>query len=196
MPSSDGVVDALDVALLVAYALDAIGVEYFGGGSVASSFQGEPRATNDIDFVISLSPGKIRPFAAKLGADFEVDEEMLRDAIATGSCANIFYLPLVTKIDLFSLGSTQFDEAEFARRRKVRVKETGEELFIKSPEDTVLRKLLWYRRGGETSQKQWRDVVEVLRVSGPGMSEPYMNSWAQRLGLSALLARAKDEAAS
>ena len=41
--------DVLGVALLVAAAFDAVGCDDFVGGSVASSLQGEPRATNDID---------------------------------------------------------------------------------------------------------------------------------------------------
>jgi hypothetical protein len=68
---------------------------------------------------------------------------MRSDALRRGSCANIFYLPLVTKIDLFALGSSRYDEIEFQRRQRVRVRLSGEALFIKSPEDTVLRKLLW-----------------------------------------------------
>ena len=84
---------ALDVALRVAAALDAIGCEYFVGGSVASSLQGEPRATNDIDIVVAMMPHRVRQFAEELGADFEVDQDMLRDALVQGRCANIFYLP-------------------------------------------------------------------------------------------------------
>lgn len=166
MSSSTDVVTALDVALRVAAALEALGCEYFVGGSLASSLQGEPRATNDIDLVVAMLPHRVRELAEQLGPDFEVDQDMLRDALVRGSCANIFYLPMVTKIDLFALGPNRYDEVEFSRRRKVRVRASGEELFVKAPEDTVLRKLLWYREGGEVSTKQWRDVVEVLRVSG------------------------------
>jgi hypothetical protein len=61
---------------------------------------------------------------------------------------------------------------------------------VKSPEDTVLRKLLWYRAGGEESSKQWRDVVEVLRISGPVLDLPYMERWAVELGTADLLQRA------
>jgi hypothetical protein len=103
-------------------------------------------------------------------------------------------LPLVTKIDLFGLGSGRYDEVEFARRRRVRVRSTGEELFIKSPEDTVLRKLSWYREGGEVSTKQWRDVVEVLRVTGSQINRQYIDQWAPRLGVEDLLTRALEEA--
>ncbi|HSN97193.1 MAG TPA: hypothetical protein VLS89_02810 [Candidatus Nanopelagicales bacterium] len=192
--SGGDVLDALDVALLVAAALDRIGAEYFVGGSVASSLQGEPRATNDIDFVLAMMAWRVPALAAALGADFEVDQEALREAITTGRCANIFYLPLVMKVDLFGVGSTPYDEVEFSRRRRVRVKSTGEELFVKSPEDTVLRKLLWYREGGEVSTKQWRDVVEVLRVSGPQIDPLYLDAWAARLGVAALLSRARAQA--
>jgi hypothetical protein len=186
--------DVLDVALIVADAIDASGSEYFVGGSVASSLQGEPRATNDIDFVVAMLGHRVRAFVEKLGSDFEVDQAMLRDALSRGGSANIFYLPMVTKIDIFGLGSTPYDEVEFARRRRMKVRTGGEELWIKSPEDTILRKLLWYREGGQVSEKQWRDVVEVLRIRGPHLERPYLDLWAARLSLESLLARARADA--
>jgi hypothetical protein len=67
--------NAIDIALKVAIALTSVGAEYFVGGSLASSLQGEPRATNDIDFVISLPAGRVNasgatssPFSASAGA--------------------------------------------------------------------------------------------------------------------------------
>lgn len=186
--------DFLDVAFLVADAIDATDSEYFVGGSVASSLQGEPRATNDIDFVVAMLSHRVRAFVEKLGRDFEVDQAMLRDALSRGASANIFYLPMVTKIDIFGLGSTPYDEVEFARRRRVKVRTSGAELWIKSPEDTILRKLLWYREGGQVSDKQWRDVVEVLRIRGPELDPAYLDLWAGRLGVDALLARARIDA--
>jgi len=196
MSGSSEVGSALDVALRVAAALDEAGCEYFVGGSVASSLQGEPRATNDIDIVVAMMPHRIREFVKRLGPDFEVDEEALRDALMRGSCANIFYLPMVTKIDIFALGSGKYDEVEFNRRRKIRVQSSGEELYVKAPEDTVLRKLLWYRDGGEVSSKQWRDVIEVLRVSASEMNHHYMRTWAEKLKIEGLLSRAEAAAAS
>jgi hypothetical protein len=195
MSSEVNIKDSLDVALRVASALEAIGCDYFLGGSVASSLHGEPRATNDIDFVVAMRPQRISAFVEKLGSDFEVDTDMLRDALVQGSCANIFYLPLVTKIDLFALGSERYDEIEFQRRQKVRVRLSGETLYVKSPEDTVLRKLLWFRSGGEESSKQWRDIVEVLRISGAVLDKDYMQKWAKDLHINDLLDRACAEAA-
>jgi len=188
--------DALDVALAVARAVESVGGSYFVGGSVASSLQGEPRATNDIDIVVELPLGRISDFVAALGGDFEVDMEMLRDALLHARSCNIFFLPEVMKVDLFAVGPSPFDEVEFARRRAVPVRASGETLVLKTPEDTVIRKLLWYREGGEVSDRQWRDVVEVLRVSGDRLDDAYLTSWAERLGLSALLARARTDAAN
>jgi hypothetical protein len=181
--------DALDVALLVAAAIERAGGEYFVGGSVASSLQGEPRATNDIDFVVSLA--RVGAFATALGPDFEVDQIMLHDALTTGGSANIFFMPFVTKVDIFGLGREPFDRVEFARRKHLQIRSSGERLWIKTSEDTVLRKLLWFRAGGEVSEKQWRDVVGVLRVGGPDLDHAYLDDWAGRLDLAPLLARAR-----
>jgi hypothetical protein len=183
--------DVVGIALRVAHAIEAVGGEYFIGGSLASSLQGEPRATNDVDFVLALSIGSIPPFRACLGPDFELDADMLRDALLHARTANAFYLPRVTKIDFFGRGQEPFDESEFSRRAPVRVRATGETLIVKMPEDTVLRKLLWYRDGGSVSERQWRDVVSVLRVSGTRMDQHYLEQWAAKLGLSALLERAR-----
>ncbi|WP_187345841.1 hypothetical protein [Sorangium cellulosum] len=101
----------------MAAALESLGCEYFIGGSLASSLQGEPRATNDIDLVVAMMPRHVRAFAELLGPDFEVDQDMLRDSLTRRSCANVFHLPMVTKIDIFALGPTPDDEVEFSRRR-------------------------------------------------------------------------------
>ena len=95
---SDQPEDVVDIALRVADALEKVGASYFVGGSLASSIDGEPRATNDIDFVIDMAVGKVRELGELLGADFEVDGDMLREAILHGRSANVFYLPLVLKI--------------------------------------------------------------------------------------------------
>jgi hypothetical protein len=184
--------NAIDIALKVAIALTSVGAEYFVGGSLASSLQGEPRATNDIDFVISLPVGRISALRDALGGDFELDTDMLRDAVLHARSANAFYLPVVTKIDFFGRGYEPFDESEFARRKPILINH-GRSLVLKTPEDTVLRKLLWYRQGGEVSDRQWRDIRSVLRVSGDRMDATYMTSWAARLGMTELLARAMAE---
>jgi hypothetical protein len=185
--------DAVEVALRVAEALDKVGAGYFVGGSFASSLDGEPRATNDIDFVIDLKAGKIADFVAALGTDFEVDADMLRDAVLHGRSANVFYLPLVLKIDFFGHPHGTYDDCEFSRRRAVTVRD-GRTIFVKAPEDTILRKLVWFRDGGGVSDRQWRDVLGVLRTQQDRLDSAYLRDWAKRLGVMDLFDRAVSEA--
>jgi len=70
----------------------------------------------------------------------------------------------------------------------------GATLWVKSPEDTVLRKLCWYRDGGEVSDRQWRDVVGILRLSGADLDLDYMRRWAQQLDVATLPDRALRDA--
>lgn len=186
--------DVLDIALVVARALEEVGIAYFLGGSLASSFQGEPRATNDIDFVVALDARQVQPLAHALGDDFEVDVDALLETLRAGGSWNIFYLPWVTKVDLFVRGSEPFDLSEFHRRQRVQVRADGASMYIKSPEDSILRKLLWFRASSGESSRQWRDIVEVLRVSGPHLDSTYLDDWAGRLDLAGPLAKARSEA--
>lgn len=186
-------VDAIEVALRVAAVLDDLHLDYFLGGSLASSFQGEPRATNDIDFVIALRSEQVASLAAALGEDFDVDVEALEQAARRRASWNLYFLPAVLKVDVFVKGRSAFDESEFSRRRRVELRQ-GRSLFIKSPEDSVLRKLLWFRAGGEVSTTQWRDVTQVLSTHGARLERDYLTDWAKRLDLSELLERALREA--
>jgi hypothetical protein len=68
------------------------------------------------------------------------------------------------------------------------------ELFVDTAEHTVLGKLEWYRRGGEVSERQWRDVLGVLRVRGDSLDQARLDTWALRLGVVDLLERARREA--
>jgi hypothetical protein len=194
MPNNDDF-DPYLIALAVGEALDELKIAYFVGGSLASGLQGEPRSTNDIDMVLDLRESEIAPLAARLGPDFSVDEEGLREAIRRRRSDNIYFLPFFTKIDLFVCGTAPFDRSEMSRRHRIEVR-SGRFLWFKSTEDTVLRKLLWFRQGGETSEKQWRDITSVLRISGDSLDRAYLDKWSNELGIEDLLARAQAEAAT
>lgn len=61
---------------------------------------------------------------------------------------------------------------------------------VTSAEDTVLAKLRWFRKGGETSERQWRDVLGIVAVQRGRLDLPYLTGWARRLGVEDLLTRA------
>ncbi len=61
---------------------------------------------------------------------------------------------------------------------------------IYSPEDIVLQKLSWYKLIPGGSQKQWRDVLGVLKVQGERLDRAYLHQWALTLKLTDLLSGA------
>ncbi|MBI3181727.1 MAG: hypothetical protein HYZ28_06255 [Myxococcales bacterium] len=173
--------------------MEAAGVEYALGGSVATGLQGEPRATNDVDFAVRLSEQQVSRLATELGPDFAVDEEGLREAVRRRGSDNIFFLPSALKIDLFVRGGEPFDDSELSRRRLQPIR-GDDRAWIATPEDNILRKLVWFRKGGEVSDRQWRDVLGILRLPGHVLDWDYLRQWAPRLGVADLLERVASQA--
>ncbi|MEZ4435565.1 MAG: hypothetical protein R3F65_24440 [bacterium] len=97
----------------------------------------------------------------------------------------------MTKVDVFVLRSDPFSIEEM-RRRTVYVIDAEPEirLPVASPEDIILHKLDWYRRGAHVSERQWRDVLGVLRVSSGALDRVYLRTQADAWGLASLLEEA------
>lgn len=183
--------EAIAVTARVAAVLESLGVIHLVGGSVASSVQGVPRSTDDADIVAALSPAHLVAFVAALEPDFFVDVDMIRDAIRAGSTFNIFYKPRFFKVDVFVAGSDEITRLELDRRVRVRVTDQPvTDLYLSTPEDTILQKLSWFLRGGKVSDRQWRDAVGVLRVQGPRLDRTYLSRTAARMGIADLLTEA------
>jgi hypothetical protein len=197
----DGLPDPLRVALAVVAVLARLDIPYAAAGSLASSVHGEPRSTDDIDLVVDLRPVHIAPLTGALQPDWYVSEDAMRDAIAGGTSFNAVHLGTGVKVDFFVVGSDVFDARRVATAHAVRIGDdpggatgaTGATLRVDTAEHTVLRKLEWFRRGGEISERQWRDVVGVLKAQGQRIDREELTAWAGRLGVSDLLQRALQE---
>lgn len=187
--------DPVAVAVAVADRLAKLNIHYLIGGSFASSLHGEPRSTNDIDFVVDMNASTARRFAESLGADFYVDADVAVEAARTGGSFNLVHIATAIKVDLFVAGSDPFDRERLRRRQFVRLETAGSStmLHVDSAEDIVLRKLEWFRRGGEVSERQWRDVIAVLGAQRQ-LDLAHLERWANQLGVADLLARAFAEA--
>lgn len=61
--------------------------------------------------------------------------------------------------------------------------------WIATAEDIVLHKLHWFRAGGELSDRQWRDILGVLRMQR-GLDLGFLRAWADRMLIRDLLERA------
>lgn len=188
------IADPIAVALLVADLLETLGLRYTVGGSLASSMSGEPRSTLDVDMVVAIQEVDIDPLVAALAAEFYVSEEALRRAVRERSTANVIHQLTSIKIDLFVMGSTPLDEIQLARRRRVQVASDPDRfLYVHPPEDILLQKLRWFRRGGEASDRQWRDIAGIVHVQGNRLDRDYLERTAPLIGVDDLLRRALGE---
>lgn len=183
--------EALGASLAVIGALEEIGVPYLVGGSLASSFHGTPRSTNDADLVADLKLAHVPLLAAALEADFYLDRGRIRDAVRRRSSFQVIYLETMFKVDVFVLKNDPLAREEMHRRRRIVVDEkSGRAIDVASPEDTVLQKIAWYRLGGGASQRQWDDVLGVLKVQRHDLDREYLERWAAHLDVSDLLRQA------
>jgi hypothetical protein len=186
--------DPIRVLLHVTELLERIGMPYLLGGSLASSMLGEPRSTVDIDLAIVLRSTEVSSLVAALESEFYVDEGAVRQAVERGTSFNAIHQPTVLKVDFFVLGDRPFDRAQLeARRLSPALEGSDRRVFVSSPEDLILRKLDWYRQGGNVSDRQWRDVLGVLKVQAERLDLTRLRHWAGDLGLTALLHRALAE---
>jgi hypothetical protein len=183
---------ALDALFEVIGALERLGIRYLLGGSFASGIHGVPRATRDADLLVDLEVEQARLLPETLGAAWYADQAMIEDALARGISFNVIHGPTNFKVDCFPVGARTFHRSEMDRRR---LESLGEkQVYVSTPEDTLLAKLAWYREGGEVSDRQWQDILGILEVQEGRLDEGHLDRWAAELCVTDLLGRARGEA--
>lgn len=185
----------LTVVLGVIDILEDLGTRYHLGGSFASAVHGVPRQTMDADIVVDLDADRVARLVDRLKSNFYVDSEVAADAVSRRGSFNAIHLESGFKVDFFVKGDSDFDEAELDRSERCQiVEDPPRSVYVKTAEDTVLRKLQWYMAGGSVSDRQWRDVLGVIMTGGEGIDRDYLREWADRLDLADVLSRALSEA--
>lgn len=183
--------EPVEVTFKVTSVLEQLGVPYLIGGSLASTLYGMVRTTQDSDIVAEMRPEHIHAFVAALQDEFYIDDEMIASAIRRNSSFNIIHRETIFKVDVFVPRPSPFLQSQLnrAQRQTFTFANTISAKFA-SPEDTVLAKLEWYRLGGETSERQWRDILGVLKTRAGQLDLDYLRKWAAEINVTDLLERA------
>jgi hypothetical protein len=164
-------------------------------GSLASSARAFPRTTNDADIVADLKGEHADPLVAALGTDFYIDPAAVERAISGYRSFNAIHGGSGFKVDIFVPPPDGFGRQQLARRSREHLDPAGAlAVFVATAEDVVIAKLDWYRASGGQSDRQWQDLVGVIKVQAPAIDRAYLRQWAARLDLSDLLDRALAEA--
>lgn len=172
--------------------LDNNDIEYMITGSVASSVQGEPRTTHDIDIVVNIQrntvPSLLNAFTPP---QYYLSEQAILDAITHQGMFNLIDTAEGNKIDFWLLTKSPFDESRFKRRYAQPL--FGMKMFVSSPEDTILMKLKWAQDSGG-SEKQFIDAVRVFELQNKLLDFNYLEGWSEKLNLSVLWNELKQKA--
>lgn len=162
-------------------ALDRLGIPFMLTGSLASSVQGEPRSTHDIDVVVELTLAQIDDLIVEFPApDFYLSRTAMEQAIRQRTMFNLLDVREGDKVDFWLLTGDAFDQSRFARRALVDY--DGVKLWISAPEDTILMKLRWSRDAGG-SQRQHHDALRVYEMQHTALDTNYLEWWIDRLDL-------------
>ncbi len=169
-------------------ALSKAKVHYFIGGSIASSLHGEFRATNDIDTICEFDDCNVDVFISAARAKFIIDEAALRQAVKRAATYNIIHESSLTKVVLSS-STGEFRQQELARASFFDLPGSTIQMRVASAEDVILSKLVWYRKGNDASDRQWRDILGVLKTRANTLDLSYLKKTAEQLNVSDLLDR-------
>jgi hypothetical protein len=172
--------------------LSGAGIEYMLSGSLASSLQGEPRSTHDIDIVISMGfkdiPVLMRAFPPP---NYYLDEASIRESIEKKGMFNLLDINTGDKVDFWMLTDEPFDRSRFQRKNVEYLMGMG--FAVSSPEDTILMKLKWAELSGR-SEKQFTDALRVYEVQFGKLDLEYLRTWAEELRIGNWLSRLQEEA--
>jgi hypothetical protein len=186
--------EPLEVTIKVTDVLEKLGIPYLIGGSLASTLYGLVHTTQDSVIVAEMQIGHIHPFVDALQNEFFMDEEMITDSIRTNSSFNLIHRASMFKVDIFIPRPRPFNRSQLLRAKKQTFSsEPDVSAKFSSAEDTILSKLEWYRLGGEVSERQWRDILGVLKTQSGGLDTVYLDKWSKELKVGDLLERALKE---
>ncbi len=99
-------------------AFEKYSIQYYIGGSVASSMYGLARSTQDIDIVAVVKPHHIPLLEKELNEIYYIDEDMVKEAVRNTASFNLIHLETAIKIDVFILKDMEFDLNALNRKLK------------------------------------------------------------------------------
>ena len=183
--------EPIAVTILVTQVFEKLNISYLIGGSFASTIYGMVRTTQDIDIIADMHLEHVQPFITSLEGEFFLEEEMIVDSIRHKSSFNIIHRRTMFKVDVFIPRKTPFQQSQLTRLEKqIMIEKPEISAYFASPEDTIIAKLEWFRMGGEVSERQWRDVLGILKVREGVLDLDYLRKWASELNMIDLLEKA------
>jgi hypothetical protein len=162
-------------------------IAYYMQGTVANSLYGLQRAAFDVYFVADLHVEHINALLRQLTSVYAIDEQMIRDAIATRTAFDVLHIASLVKVRVSLTQNNDYQQSILQRLQNHILLENGFSVSVASPEDIILTQLLEYQANRKFADDQWNEILGVLKVQGSTLDFAYMNRWAGELRVSDLL---------
>ena len=151
-------------------------ISYMLSGSMAMGIYTLPRATRDFDFVVHLQQKDMDKLVKFFENGYYCDADAVKDAIINHSMFNIIDHASGFKADFMVLKNEPFRQAEFNRKKLITFFNIP--VYIVSPEDLLLSKLIWIQQ--LQSSLQMEDIKNLSEIE---LDWEYINSWIKELHL-------------
>lgn len=156
--------------------LQKLKIPYLITGGVAVVVWGRPRYTADIDIIIELKKKLIKEFVNTLAKEGYVDEDVVNEALEHRGEFNFIDHETGVKVDFWISGNSNFDKS---RLKRAVVREIyGQKVYFISPEDLILKKLLWFNESSST--RQLEDVQSIMQILKNKLDFAYLKKWAKK----------------
>lgn len=183
--------DQGDLLKKIASFLDENDIPYMLTGAWSVVYYGRPRASHDIDFIVEISKediSKVIKSFNTLSGEFLFQEHAVIEAVENKRMFNILHLATYLKLDFWLLKDDEFDRQRFSRREKVKL--LNQFMYISTPEDTILKKLLWYKEA--QIEKHIVDAAFVYQIQKDQLDIKYINKWIRKLKIKNLFEELKE----
>lgn len=169
-------------------AIEAAGLTYLIGGSVALNAWGDPRTTRDLDVVLDLPAQGIYPLSQELSKrEMNVPFDIIIDLLIMPEGdlpINAIHASSGYKAELFLVRDhDEYRRVSLARRRLVKIGRTIGEVYVHSPEDLIINKVYYFSLSQQT--KHVRDIASIIAFCGDTLDLPYIADWTAQLGVAA-----------
>jgi hypothetical protein len=194
---NDQPLDITEFLKLMLESLEAAGVEYLIGGAIAEWAWGEPRATQDLDLVINLPIEAVVRFSKELEKrNMLVPADIILDAIVEDRAdipLNAIHMYSGLKADLYLMrDGDALRQSAFQRRVLIDYGPPIGKVYVHSPEDLILYKLMYLGLSGQS--KHARDIAAILRAKKDQLDFGYIKEWVAQLGLGSVWKEMLDSA--
>ncbi|MFQ5737485.1 MAG: hypothetical protein ACE5JX_00595 [Acidobacteriota bacterium] len=176
----------MEFVKLIVTRLESEGISYMLTGSMAMAVYSMPRMTRDVDLVVECGPEDAGRIVKLFATDCYVDAQSVREAVARQHMFNMIHQKWIIKADFIIRKDEVYRKLEFERRRRVDLEDVS--ISVVAPEDLILSKLCWARDSqSELQESDARRLIESV----VDLDWPYLERWAESLGIRDLLDRVR-----